>query len=195
MYLYLKSFYKVFYFIFSATSGPIDNSHTSRTPTPKISLHSPCDESKREAKKWLSDHLFACPSTVKICNNFISHFSEADHLNLALLPEKGLNIEEFLSQGHACLKLMGKPDAVVGTLKVEAMLCKIQKDFIADEEHQLRMLADRKVSWVKNETVNQKSSKFLEQIHRFKPLGLWVVKVQYMKMSKDRCFIIYWAKI
>lgn len=162
----------------TAASGHTDDSHTSRTPIPKINLHSPCDESKREAKKWLIDHLFACPSTVEICNNFISHFSEADHLKLARLAEEGLNVEEFFSQGHACLKVKGKPDAVVGTLQVEAMLCKVQKDFIADEEHELRMLADRDVSWVKNETVNQTSHKFLEQIRRFKPLGLWVVKVE-----------------
>ncbi|XP_054908743.1 protein mono-ADP-ribosyltransferase PARP9 [Poeciliopsis prolifica] len=167
-------------FMLATASGPEDF-HTTRGSTPKIILLGPSDESKHEAKKWLTDLFKHKP--IEINNNFISHFSEGDHRILAHLADSGLRIEEFFSQGHACLTIKGKleENAIIAALQVEALLCKIHKDFIAEEEHQLRMLTDMKVSGEKK-TVDQKSKEFSERIKPFKA-NLWVEKVD--KVEND----------
>ncbi|PWA26198.1 hypothetical protein CCH79_00013734 [Gambusia affinis] len=156
------------------TSGSEDF-HTSRASTPKITLLGPSDESKREAKKWFTDLLYR-HKPIQIRNNFISHFSEEDHQALAHLADTGLSIEEFFSKGHACLTVNGKPEenAVIAALQVEVLLCKIHKDFIAEEEHQLKMLTAMKVSGEKK-TVDEKSPVFSQRIQLFRPEGLWMV--------------------
>lgn len=163
-----------------------DESQSSRAPAPQISLVCPSEESKHEAERWLKNRLSTDSHSVKINNNFISHFSDHDHLQLAILADGGLSIEEFFSQGHACLTVKGKPEenAVIAALQVEALLCKIHEDFIAEEEHQLKMLTHMKVSGEKK-TVDKKSLFFSKRIQPFRPAGLWVVKVQYIKTSKD----------
>ncbi|XP_027879420.1 protein mono-ADP-ribosyltransferase PARP9 [Xiphophorus couchianus] len=169
-------------FMLATASGPEDF-HTTRASIPKITLLGPSDESKREAKKWLTDLLYR-HKPIEINNNFISHFSEGDHQVLAHLADGGLSIEEFFSQGHACLTVKGKleENAVIAALQLEALLCKIHKDFIAEEEHQLKMLTHMKVSGEKK-TVDEKSSFFSERIQLFRPGGLWVVKVD--KVEND----------
>ncbi|XP_043988457.1 protein mono-ADP-ribosyltransferase PARP9 [Gambusia affinis] len=160
-----------------ATASGSEDFHTSRASTPKITLLGPSDESKREAKKWFTDLLYR-HKPIQIRNNFISHFSEEDHQALAHLADTGLSIEEFFSKGHACLTVNGKPEenAVIAALQVEVLLCKIHKDFIAEEEHQLKMLTAMKVSGEKK-TVDEKSPVFSQRIQLFRPEGLWMVKV------------------
>ncbi|XP_038138806.1 protein mono-ADP-ribosyltransferase PARP9-like [Cyprinodon tularosa] len=171
---------KISSFMLATASGPKGDSQTSRPPTPKISLHGSSDESKIEAKKWLSD-LFQCRGVIRIQNNFISHFSEQDHLQLSKLavPEKGLSIEESFSQGHACITVMGKSgrDVAIAALQVEAMLCRTQKEFISEEEHQLKMLSGINIS-MERRTVNPTSQQFYNRLQHFKPLGVSVVKVE-----------------
>uniref|UniRef100_A0A3Q2CMM6 Poly [ADP-ribose] polymerase 9-like n=1 Tax=Cyprinodon variegatus TaxID=28743 RepID=A0A3Q2CMM6_CYPVA len=177
--------YEVFFdnFVFKTclpASGPKGDSQTSRPPTPKISLHGSSDESKIEAKKWLSD-LFQCRGVIRIQNNFISHFSEQDHLQLSKLavPEKGLSIEESFSQGHACITVMGKSgrDVAIAALQVEAMLCKTQKEFISEEEHQLKMLSGIDLS-MERRTVNPTSQQFYNRLQHFKPLEVFHLQVE-----------------
>ncbi|KAK5611703.1 hypothetical protein CRENBAI_011808 [Crenichthys baileyi] len=170
---------KVSQFILATASGPRDDSHTTRAPTPTIILLGPSDESRREAEKWLNDLLSVRSRTVKICNNFISHFSEENHLRLSRLAKNGLFFEEFMTQGHACIEIKGetKEDSVVAALEVEDMLCKIQKEFISEEEHDLKMLMDMNVSF-KKKTVEHTSPEFSEQMRFLKTLGLLVVKVE-----------------
>ncbi|XP_047225861.1 protein mono-ADP-ribosyltransferase PARP9 isoform X2 [Girardinichthys multiradiatus] len=161
-------------------SGPKDDSYTSRAPTPTISLLGPSDETTREAEKWLNDLLSVQLQTIE--NNFISHFSERDHMQLSRLAENGLLIEEFMTQGHACIAISGemKKDCVVAALKVEAMLCKIQKEFISEEEGELQMLSQTELP-PKRDTVDKSSKEFSHQSDAFIVHGLRVTKVDKME--------------
>ncbi|MEQ2249721.1 hypothetical protein ILYODFUR_032159 [Ilyodon furcidens] len=163
-------------FSWPEASGPKDDSYTSRAPTPTISLLGPSDETTREAEKWLNDLLSVRSHTIK--NNFISHFSERDHMQLSRLAENGLVIEEFMTQGHACIAITGemKKDCVVASLKVEAMLCKIQKAFISEEEGELQMLSQTELL-PKRETVDKSSKEFSHRFDAFIDHGLRVTKV------------------
>uniref|UniRef100_A0A3Q2CMW6 Poly [ADP-ribose] polymerase 9-like n=1 Tax=Cyprinodon variegatus TaxID=28743 RepID=A0A3Q2CMW6_CYPVA len=174
------------------------DSPTSRAQTPKISLLGPSDESTKEAEKWLTDLLSMHSHTVKIYNNFILHFSEEDHLRLSVVAENEL-IEEFFTQGHACIEINGetKEDTVFAALEVEAMLCKIQKDFISEEEGDLQMMSQTDKS-CKRETV-EKSSK-VEKIEnnplklmfdmKKKQLGISSSKIMFQCIPAQFCEMI-----
>ncbi|MEQ2213579.1 hypothetical protein XENOCAPTIV_017288 [Xenoophorus captivus] len=153
-----------------------DCAHTIVAPTPTISLCGLSDETTREAEKWLNDLLSVRSHTIE--NNFISHFSERDHMQLSRLAENGLVIEEFMTQGHACIAITGemKKDCVVAALKVEAMLCKIQKEFISEEEGELQMLSQTELP-SKRETVDKSSKEFSHRFDAFIVHGLRVTKV------------------
>ncbi|XP_012733688.2 protein mono-ADP-ribosyltransferase PARP9 isoform X2 [Fundulus heteroclitus] len=158
--------------------GPKDESHTSRALTPQISLDGPSEESKYEAQKWLKDLLSMDSHAIKIYNNFISHFSDTDHLRLSRFAEKGLFIEEFFTQGHACIEINGeKENAAVAAVKVEAMLCKVQKDFISEEECELQVLVDTEPA-PKRQTVRRSSREFTKRADAFSGHGLKVKKVE-----------------
>lgn len=163
-------------------SGPKDDSHSSRALTPHIRLHG--DEvSKREAEKWLRDRLFMRPRSIKIYNNFILHFSEQDHRQLALWAEQGLIIEEFLTQGHAIIEICGgsKEDVAVAALEVEAKLCQIQKRFTSEEKLDLQILSQTEL-FCKREEVDKSSGEF----SRFDGVtnhGLRVIKVEKVDNS------------
>lgn len=163
-------------------SGPKDDSHSSRALTPRISLHG--DEvSKREAVKWLSDRLFMPSRPIQIYNNFILHFSEQDHQQLALWAEQGPTIEEFLSRGHAIIEINGKSkeDVAVAALEVEAMLCQIQKRFISEEKHDLEILSQTELFYKREEV--DKSSRDFSRLDAFTNHGLKVIKVEKLDNS------------
>ncbi|XP_007552355.1 poly [ADP-ribose] polymerase 9 isoform X2 [Poecilia formosa] len=145
-----------------------DDSHSSRAPAPQISLVCPSEESKHEAERWLQNRLFTDSHSIKIYNNFLSHFSDHDHLQLAISAEKGLIVEEFFSKGHACLEINGgsKEEVAVAGLKVEAVLCKIQKEFIREEEQELQMLSNTEPSH-KRKTVEKSSKEFSSRCEAF----------------------------
>ncbi|XP_038138810.1 protein mono-ADP-ribosyltransferase PARP9-like [Cyprinodon tularosa] len=160
----------------TATSGHEADSHTKRALTPNIRLHGPSHESTKEAEKWLDNLLTSHSYT--IYNNFILHFGEGDHVQLSAFAEKGL-IEEYLTKGHACIEITGetKEDTVLAALEVEAMLCKIQKEFISEEEGELQMWTQTEKSY-KRETIEKSSKELRSQYEAFFRHGLRVMKVE-----------------
>lgn len=151
----------------------------NRTSKPQISLCGPSEESTREAEKWLSVLLNESRLPIQIVNNFLLHFSEQDHQKLSRFHQKEVDIEEFVTQGHACLTLGGKSkeDAVVAAVKVEEMLCKVQKEFVLEEKGLLKQLSGMEVS-PERQTVGLSDPKFTERKRAFKHQGLWVEKVK-----------------
>uniref|UniRef100_A0A3B5AGQ1 Poly(ADP-ribose) polymerase family member 9 n=1 Tax=Stegastes partitus TaxID=144197 RepID=A0A3B5AGQ1_9TELE len=149
-----------------------------KTPSPQISLTGLSDESTREAEKWLT-HLLVNSGTVEIYNNFIQHLSETEYRQLARLKKKGVLIEEFLANGHACITIIGNSeDVAVAALQVEAMLCTVQKKFVSEEESELQTLTAGKV-FFERETVKRESKEFADKVTAFKNVGLRITKVQY----------------
>ncbi|XP_037542034.1 protein mono-ADP-ribosyltransferase PARP9 [Nematolebias whitei] len=157
----------------AAVEAPVN-----RTSKPQISLRGPSEASTREADKWLSVLLNEPRLPIQIVNNFLLHFTEQDHLTLSPFHQKGVDVEEFVAQGHACLTLGGKSkeDAVVAALKVEEMLCKVQKEFVLEEKHLLKQLSDVEVS-SERQPVDLFDPKFTERKRAFKHQGLWVEEV------------------
>ncbi|XP_044073699.1 protein mono-ADP-ribosyltransferase PARP9 [Siniperca chuatsi] len=153
-----------------------DDSHGSRAPTPQISLSSLSNEAIREAERWLQDLLFSSGSVV-ICNNFIQHFGEQEHLQLARLIEKGVSIEEFFVDGHASITLKGDSyeDVAVAGLQVEAMLCNIQREFVKEEERDMLLMASENVSF-ERKTVDS-GPEYSEIVSAFKKERLRILKV------------------
>ncbi|XP_023144846.2 protein mono-ADP-ribosyltransferase PARP9 [Amphiprion ocellaris] len=152
--------------------------HGSRAPTPQISLTGLSEESTHEAKKWLTDLLFKSSGTVKICNNFIQHFSEKEYRQLTRLTKKGVSIEEFLAKGHACITIDGDSheDVVMTALQVEAMLCTIQKKFVSEEKSELETLTANEVSFPKKTPLDH-GREFSDRQTAFKNSGLRILKV------------------
>ncbi|XP_013125678.1 poly [ADP-ribose] polymerase 9 [Oreochromis niloticus] len=159
----------------------------NKAPTPQISLRSPCKESLHEAEKWLTHLLFRPPQSTVIYNNFIQHLSEKQYLQLSRLTRKGVKFEEFLSKGHAWLKVDGHSveDVVGAVLEVEAMLCTVQEEFVREEEDEMcKLLAEvPRERERKTKTVDNSSSEFKNRIPAFKNLGLWILKVDKVENS------------
>lgn len=158
---------------------PREDFHGSRAPTPQISLTAASEESTREAKKWLTDLLYKSSGTIEICNNFIQHFSEKEYRQLTRLTKKGVSIEEFLAEGHACIAINGRSheDVVMTALQVEAMLCTIQKKFVSEEESELETLTANEVSFPKRTPLDHSSREFSDRQFAFENHRLRVLKV------------------
>ncbi|XP_015226702.1 PREDICTED: poly [ADP-ribose] polymerase 9-like [Cyprinodon variegatus] len=163
---------------FPPAFGRKADSHTSRASTPHLILLGPSDESTHEAEKWLNRLLSMQSHTITIYNNFILHFRMEDHLRLES-PRKGLLMKSYLTQGHACIEITSKTkeETVFAALEVEAMLCKIQKEFISEEEGELQMLSQTELS-CKRQTVEKSSREFLDRSAAFGIHGLIVMKVE-----------------
>ncbi|XP_041856795.1 protein mono-ADP-ribosyltransferase PARP9 isoform X3 [Melanotaenia boesemani] len=152
-----------------------ENVHSSRTPSPQITLTGPSEEAVAEARTWYHD-LISQHRPVNICNNFILHFGEKEHRQLSGLMKRGVSVEEFFTQGHACIMVQGdKEETIPAVLQVEAMLCKIQQEFVSEEEREISMLSSQEVSW-ERKTVPKSSKDFKDQCRPFKK-HLWVSKV------------------
>lgn len=152
-----------------------NDSHSSRAPTPQITLGGPSEEPMLEAKRWLNGLFYKSDSLVNISNNFIQHFGEQEHLQLYRLMEKGVVIEELFEGGHARISVMGSSseDAVVAGIQVEAMLCNVQKEFVRDEEDAMcEALGEKRVDFERKK-VDSSSNR----LSAFKKEGLWIVKV------------------
>ncbi|XP_072253977.1 protein mono-ADP-ribosyltransferase PARP9 isoform X2 [Leuresthes tenuis] len=154
--------------------------HGSRGSTPNISLCGPSRESTAEAEKWLTD-LFTFSSS-DIHNNLILHWGEEEHQQLSRLTERRVSIEEFFTQGHACISIKGVSieEAADALLQVEAMLCDIQKELISEGEREIRMLSDTKVS-AERLTVDDSSLEFSGRLSAFKSQNLRILKVEKVK--------------
>ena len=162
-----------------AAAAAVDRSdiHSSRGSTPNIRLCGPSWESTAEAEQWLTD-LFASSSS-DIHNNLILHWGEEEHQQLSRLTERGVSIEEFFTQGHACIRIKGysREEAANAVLQVEAMLCNIQKELISEGEREISMLSDTKVS-AELLTVDPSSLEFSDRVSAFKSQNLRILKVQ-----------------
>uniref|UniRef100_A0A667Z8L2 PARP catalytic domain-containing protein n=1 Tax=Myripristis murdjan TaxID=586833 RepID=A0A667Z8L2_9TELE len=92
-------------------------------------------EEAREAKHWLND-VFSLSGTFIASNNFIQYFGEQEFRQLSRKLKRGVSIEEFLEKESAGVKIQGMSveDVAVVRVQVEAMLCRIQKDFVEEEK-------------------------------------------------------------
>ncbi|XP_037645021.1 protein mono-ADP-ribosyltransferase PARP9-like isoform X2 [Sebastes umbrosus] len=146
-------------------------------PTPQISLNG-SEETTREADRWLSRLLFNSSGTVVICNNFVQHFGEQEHLQLSRLTKQGVFIEEFFEKGCAGINVIGSDeDAAVSGLQVEAMLCNIQREFATEEERtMLHAVLSNSVSF-KRKTVDNSSPEFSDRSSVFRKHGPRMLKV------------------
>ncbi|KAM6934530.1 protein mono-ADP-ribosyltransferase PARP9 [Xenentodon cancila] len=154
--------------------------HGKRAAAPHIGLSGPSGESAEEAEKWLQDLLFSSSSFVNICNNFILHFGKQEYERLSRLTKQGVSVEEFLTQGHACMKVEGDSteETVIAALQVEKMLCDIQKEFVSEEERELHQLSTRNISfkrWQVNHTDLNQSG--------FKHKDLRIIKLEKLENS------------
>ncbi|TKS67582.1 Poly [ADP-ribose] polymerase 9 [Collichthys lucidus] len=149
----------------------------SRAPSPQISLSGPSNEATREAERWLHD-LFKTNGTVTICNNFIQHFGEKEHLQLSRLMKKGISIAEIFDKSRASMVVKGNSaeDVVVAGLQVEAMLCNIQREFVREEERTMVVMSSQNVSF-ERKMVDQSTSEFKDILSAFKYTDLSIVKV------------------
>ncbi|KAL3056675.1 hypothetical protein OYC64_019203 [Pagothenia borchgrevinki] len=156
-----------------------NDSHSSRAPTPQITLGGPSEETIREAGRWLSDYLHKSYGHVNISNNFIQHFGEREHLQLSRLMKKGVVIEEIFKGGHARISVTGNSieDAVVAGFQVEAMLCNVQEEFVRDEEDAMcEALGEKRVDFERKK-VDYPGNEFSDRFSAFKKEGLRTVKV------------------
>ncbi|XP_069555012.1 protein mono-ADP-ribosyltransferase PARP9 [Brachyistius frenatus] len=156
----------------------------TRTPPPQISLTGPSIESLFEADKWLG-HLFKSSGTIEIYNNFIQHFSHNDYVQLSRLQQNGVSVEEFFTAGHACITLNGPSDEVaVAALQVEAMLCSVQKDFVAEEEGEMLLLssAGNNVPF-ERKRVDRSTQEFKDKAAAFHKQGLRISKLDKVENS------------
>lgn len=157
-----------------------DDFRHSRASTPQISLSGPSEEATRNAEKWLSELLFKSSGSVRIYNNFITHFSEQEHQQLSqLMYQKCVTIWESLERGRASITIRGAltKDVVVAVLQVEAMLCYIQREFILEEERALFHISNMELSSETN-AVDYFTPELSDMLLALKREGLWIVKVQ-----------------
>lgn len=171
----------------SSPSVSGDNFHGSRAPSAQITLFGPTDEVTREAEEWLQGLLFKSLGAVLICNNFILHFGEQEHLQLSQIMEtKGVSIKEHFERGRASIIVSGgsREDVIVAALQVELMLCLTQAAFVREEESAMFVMTDRNASFGRK-VVDPFAPELFDTKDAFKRVGLRVVKVQYVQ--KQHC--------
>ncbi|XP_071753936.2 protein mono-ADP-ribosyltransferase PARP9 isoform X2 [Centroberyx gerrardi] len=153
-----------------------DEFRGSRTPSPQISLSGPSEETTREAERWLTDLLFKSSGSVIVPNNFIQYFGEQEFQQLSRQTKRGVVIEEFFQKGCAGIMVKGESveDVAVVGVRVEAMLCNVQKEFVREEEKNMTMSA-RSVSY-ERKPVDRYSSDFSEE-SIFRSQKLQVIRV------------------
>ncbi|CAB1419168.1 unnamed protein product [Pleuronectes platessa] len=116
---------------------------------PQISLHGSA-ESMLEADRWLWCLFEKTDTTVTIRNNFILCLGEEEHLQLTRLStKKNINFKESFNKGQADITVKGdsREEIVVATLKVEVMLCNIQREFVKKEERAILPSSIEKVTF------------------------------------------------
>ncbi|XP_071400529.1 protein mono-ADP-ribosyltransferase PARP9 [Centroberyx affinis] len=154
-----------------------DEFRGSRTPSPQISLSSPSEEMIREAERWLTALLNSSSGIVTVRNNFIQYFGEQEFQQLSRQTKRGVVIEEFFQKGCAGIIVKGESvvDVAVVGVRVEAILCNVQKEFVREEEKTMTMSA-RSVSY-ERKPVDYSSSEFSDKDHIFKSHKLQVIRV------------------
>ncbi|KAK2839530.1 hypothetical protein Q5P01_013270 [Channa striata] len=159
-----------------AVESRVDFYDTAPT-RPQINLTGPSDEAVCEAVQWLSG-LFKS-SDIHISNNFIQHFGEWEYMELSSLTSNGISIEESFVRGQACISIKGPSheDVVVTGLQVEAMLCKIQREFVTEEEDAMFLMSTKKPLF-ERKRLNHSVPLFSDLVSAFRKERLKVVKIE-----------------
>ncbi|CAL8266083.1 unnamed protein product [Lota lota] len=113
------------------SSPGFDTGHTSAAP--ELRLSNPWIEANEEARSWLED-LLHCSGMATVNNNFIQYLGVEELRQLNSGAESATLIEEFFERGCAKIKVQAESskDVAVHVLKLEAMLCAIQKEFVRE---------------------------------------------------------------
>ncbi|KAK2906309.1 protein mono-ADP-ribosyltransferase PARP9 [Channa argus] len=156
-----------------------DDFHETKPSTPHINLIGTSNEAVCEAKQWLSGLLSKSSGIICISNNFIQHFGEQEYDQLSYLTRNRISIKESLDKGHSSITLKGysSEDVVVAGLQVEAMLCKVQKDFVTEEEETMFFMSTKKASF-ERKTVTHSVPLFSDIVSVFREERLRVVKME-----------------
>ena len=157
-----------------------DHFPVSKPATPQISLHG-SPESRLEAERWLMG-LLRSSRPVTIRNNFILCFGEEEYLQLTCLStKKTIDIKESFDKGHADITVNGdsREEIVMAVLQVEAMLCKIQREFVREEERAMLPFSTEKVTFERT-PVDIHDILFSERASVVFASGLRMLKVQYV---------------
>ncbi|KAM8857668.1 protein mono-ADP-ribosyltransferase PARP9 [Synchiropus picturatus] len=153
----------------------------SRTTIPRLSLAGESEEAMREAKHWLTRTLGSSSGVVIICNNFLQHLGRTQCRWLSDLSRRDLSVEEFWENGHSSVEVRGDPvQAAVAGIKVEALVCKVLKAFVEEEEKELSQ--HQKVLFRKI-VFDHRAATFPQKLSDFSSVGLQVVKVE--KVEND----------
>lgn len=165
----------------SSHAGPErrDDFHDRRALTPQIRLNGRSDEAVHEADRWLAGILSDSHGSFIVCNNFIQHFGEEELQQLSRLMKKGVSIEESFDRGRSSILVHGESivDVAHVGLQVEAMLCKIQKDFVREEENAMMVMVSQDVTF-ERVGVRQFSPEFADRKSAFHQVPLRVVRVE-----------------
>ncbi|XP_062288430.1 protein mono-ADP-ribosyltransferase PARP9 [Scomber scombrus] len=182
----------------SHASGHEGDFRDKRAPVPQITLNASSNEAICEADRWLRNLLYKPCDLLMISNNFILYFGEEEHLQLASLKKGGVSILESFENGRASIMVDGvsAEDVVVAGLQVEAILCKVQKDFVAEEESTLRLMSTGNVSYERKLVdPNGFSSAFkkhgpqvvkIEEVENLKLRALFELKKKQLGCSSTR---------
>ncbi|KAM6978443.1 protein mono-ADP-ribosyltransferase PARP9 [Tautogolabrus adspersus] len=163
-----------------------------KAASPQISLLGSSEEATREADRWLQNLLFETCSTVR--NNFILQFGEREDKQLSPLVKQGVSYEENFENGRASIIVKGNSneDVAVARLKVEAILCKIQEEFVRDEKQEIQLLT-KTTSFGKNTLAELSSKEFKDRCSFFKNQNLWISKVQWV--FKYNGFLTFYIQV
>ncbi|XP_034549319.1 protein mono-ADP-ribosyltransferase PARP9 isoform X2 [Notolabrus celidotus] len=155
-----------------------DDFSGSKASFPQISLTGSSEEATREAERWLQG-LFGSSGTVVLCNNFILHFGEQEHQQLSRLTKRGVRIQEYFQKGFAGITVKGElnEEVAVAGLQVEAILCKIQEEFVRDEEQEISRISTKNVSF-QRETLHSSTQEYRDRTSLLSKLNLWMYKVE-----------------
>ncbi|KAM3835915.1 protein mono-ADP-ribosyltransferase PARP9 [Diretmus argenteus] len=164
----------------SASHGfePDSDFRSSAAPTPQITLSSSSDVTTHEASRWLSD-LFGSSGSVCIRNNFVQYFGEREFRRLSRESSTGASIAEFFDGGCAGVTVRGKSveDVVVAALRVEAMLCRVQEEFVKEEERTMLLTSTIMVSYERT-PVDRYSRLFKDKQSVYRNHNLHIIRVE-----------------
>lgn len=91
---------------------------------------------------------------------------------------RGISIQEIFESGRASIIIQGDSNGViVATLKVEAMLCHIHREFISDKKDEMAVMSTKNVSFKRN-PVDLTRPELSDIMSAFKKENLHIVKVQ-----------------
>ncbi|CAJ1078799.1 protein mono-ADP-ribosyltransferase PARP9 isoform X1 [Xyrichtys novacula] len=161
-----------------------DDFSGSKASSPQISLSGPSDKATHEAKRWLQDLLFDSAGVVIISNNFVLHFGKQEHGELSRLTEKGVIIEEFFDKGRAGIMVKGdsNEDVAAAGLQVEKMLCRIQREFMKFEEHEISKMTTKSVhperQTLHPERQTHSTNEYKDRASSLGDTRLWLEKVE-----------------